>query len=129
MALAACGDGQTKPATVTGKVVYKGSGEPATRLARGYVCLLSVADPNNKPTGQIEDDATFFLGAAIDGKNLGGVLPGEYKVRVVPPQTESGRTARGLIEPRYQSFDKSGLLRTIVAGKNEITIEVEKAKK
>ena len=62
----------------------------ATRLSGGYVCLESVADPNNKPVGQIEDDGTFFLATVVEGKNLGGVLPGEYKVRVVPPTVDAG---------------------------------------
>src|SRR5207248_10624934 len=107
--LAGCGDGGSKAVTVTGKVVYKPNGEPATLLAGGSVCLQSVTDPENKPVGRIDDDGTFFLGTTMGEKNLGGVLPGEYRVRVVPPQNDAGRTARGLIEPRYMSFEKSGV--------------------
>src|SRR5262245_32242645 len=80
-----CGSGKPKAYLVTGKVIYKGTGELATRLSGGYVCLESPTDVNNKPVGQIEDDGTFFLGTVIEGTNLGGVLPGEYRVRVVPP--------------------------------------------
>jgi hypothetical protein len=126
--LAGCGE-KSQAVTVTGKVVYKGTGEPATLLAGGNVCLQSVTDPENKPVGQIDDDGTFFLGTMVGEKNLGGVLPGDYRVRVVPPQNESGRTARGLIEPRFMSFDKSDIRLTIAAGKNDVTIEVEKPKR
>jgi hypothetical protein len=127
-ALAGCGGG-SKAVTVTGKVVYKPNGEPAGILAGGSVCLQSVTDPENKPVGRIDDDGTFFLGTTMGEKNLGGVLPGDYRVRVVPPQNESGRTDRRLIEPRFMSFDKSGIQKTIVPGKNELTIEVEKPKR
>ena len=34
-------DRPAKGSPVTGKVVYKGTGEAATRLAGGYVCLQS----------------------------------------------------------------------------------------
>jgi hypothetical protein len=127
--LAGCGDGQPKPVTVTGKVVYKSTGEPATLLAGGYICLQSVSDPENKPTGRINDDGTFFLGTTVGEKNLGGVTPGEFRVRVVPPQNAAGRTTRGLIEPRFVSFDKSEIRVTIGPDKKELLIEVERPKK
>lgn len=126
--LAGCG-GSSQAVTVTGKVVYKGTGEPASLLAGGSVGLQSVTDPENKPVGKIDDDGTFFLGTTIGEKNLGGVLPGEYRGRVIPPQNEAGRTDRRLIDPRYMSFDKSEIRVTIKPGKNELTIEVEKAKR
>jgi hypothetical protein len=129
VAFTGCGGGGPKAVTVTGKVVYKPNGEPATLLAGGNVCLQSVTDPENKPVGRIDDDGTFFLGTTMGEKNLGGVLPGEYRVRVVPPQNEAGRTTRGLIEPRFMSFDKSDIRVTIGAGKNELTIGVERPKR
>src|SRR5207237_5036985 len=97
---AGCGAGKQQSAyPVTGKVVYKGTGEPVPRLSGGYVCLEAVADPNNKPVGEIEDDGTFFLGTVVEGKNLGGVLPGEYRVRIVPPEaTGTQRPVSGLID-------------------------------
>jgi len=127
--LVGCGGGGSNAVTVTGKVVYTPNGELATLLAGGNICLQSITDPENKPVGQIESDATFFLGTTVGEKNLGGVLPGEYRVRVVPPQTEAGRSARGLIEPRFMSFDKSNIRITIAAGKNDVTIEVERPKR
>jgi hypothetical protein len=127
---AGCASGKPDVATVTGKVVYKGTGEAATRLARGYVCLESVTDPNNKPVGEIEDDGTFFLGTVIEGTNLGGVRPGEYRARVVPPENdETGRLIPNLIDPRFTTFQKSGLRLTIAPGPQDITIEVDRPRR
>src|SRR5438105_4314064 len=123
-------DRPAKGSPVTGKVVYKGTGEAATRLAGGYVCLQSVTDPDNKPVGPIEDDGTFALGTVIGDTNLGGVLPGEYRVRVVPPtSSNTGKLVPGVLDPRFTSFDKSGLRLTIVAGKNDVTLEVERPRR
>jgi hypothetical protein len=127
---AGCGAPKSKALTVTGKIVYKGTGESATRLSGGYVCLQSVTDPNNKPVGQIEDDGTFFLGTVVEGQNLGGVQPGEYRVRVVPPASgETGKLAAGVIDPRFMSFDKSGIKVTVAAGENTLTLEVERPRR
>ena len=126
-----CGKGKQQTAyPVTGKVVYKATGEAVPRLSGGYVCLESVTDPNNKPVGEIEDEGVFFLGTVVDGKNLGGVLPGEYRVRVVLPDDPAvNRLARKMIDSRFASFDKSGLRLTVAAGKNEdVKIEVERPK-
>jgi hypothetical protein len=123
-----CGSGKLKTYPVTGKVVYKGTGEVAKKLAGGYVIFESVSDPaNNNGQGQIEEDGTFALGSVIDGANVGGVLAGEYRVRVVPPKDgESRRTIRGLLDPRFERFDKSDLRLTVKAGNNDdVTIEVE----
>ena len=47
--------------------------------------------------------------------------------RVVPPKDgESRRSIRGLLDPRFESFDKSGLRLTVPSGNNDnVTIEVE----
>jgi len=128
LAAAGCGAPKSKAVTVTGKVVYKG--EPAGALAGGYVCLQSVTDPENKPVGQIEDDGTFFLATVVGTQNLGGVLPGEYKVRVVPPtSTATGKLAAGVLDPRFVNFDKSGLRLTITEGQNDVTLEVERPRR
>jgi hypothetical protein len=121
-----CDPGKPKAYPVTGKIVFKGTGEVATGLAGGYVCLQAVADSCNKPVGPIGDDGTFVLGTVVAGVNLGGVLPGEYRACVVPPtDTDTGQLRLGLIDSRFASFDQSGLRLTIVADKNDVTIEVE----
>jgi hypothetical protein len=127
---AGCGAGnEPKTYPVSGKVVYKGKGD-AAQLEGGYVILEAVADPAKAVVqGQIDEGGTFALGSVIGGKPVGGVLPGEYRVRVVPPtDEETGRAMRTLIHPRFQSFDKSGIRLTIAADENDVTIEVEPAR-
>lgn len=129
LAAVGCESDKLKTYPVTGRVVYKGSGEAAVKLAGGSVYLESVADPKNvQATGQIEEGGVFALGSVVHGKSVEDVLPGEYRVRVRPPTNDNTkRPARGLIDPRYQTFDKSGIRLTIAAGANpEVVIEVEK---
>jgi hypothetical protein len=129
---AGCGPSGLKTYPVQGKVVYKGTGELATRLAGGYVILEppSGAAPS-QVQGQIEEDGTFSLGSVIDGKNLEGAPAGEYRARVVPPRdAESRRPVRGVLDPRFQSFDKSGIRLTVKAGANDnVTVEVDRPRR
>jgi hypothetical protein len=111
---------------VKGKVVFKGTGEPAARLAGGYVVFELVTDAGKVfAQGKIEEDGTFALGSIINNKGADGALPGEYRVRVTPPlDAENRKPIRGILDPQFQSFDKSGIRQTIVAGVNDFTIEV-----
>jgi hypothetical protein len=128
---AGCGPGKPKTYPVTGKVVYKGTGEAAKRLAGGHVFFESASDPDKvKAQGEIEEDGTFSLGSILDNTLVDGLLPGEYRARLVPPRdVESQKPIRGLLDPRFESFDKSGLRFTVVAGPNEFTIEVERPRR
>ena len=127
--LVGCGGGGSSAVTVTGKVVYKPNGEPATLLGGGYVCLQSVSDPENKPTGRIDDVGTFFLGTRVGEKNLGGVLPGTTASESCRLRTKRAARGGGRIEPRFMSFDKSGIRVSIVRGRNDLPIEVERPKR
>ena len=120
-----------KGVPLVGKVVYKGTENPVPRLVGGFVCLESVSDSKNKPVGQIEDGGVFSLGTTLDGVSIGGVLPGEYRIRVVLPEDSAlNRLARSQIDSRFTTFDKSGLRLTVMPGKNdEVKIEVEKPKR
>jgi hypothetical protein len=128
--LAGCGGGGPKTYPVRGKVVYKGTGEAALKLANGYVILEAASDPGQVVQGQIDEEGTFALGSVIDGQSVGGVRPGEYRVRVVPPADEdTGKLVRRVLDPRFLSFDKSGIRLTVTAGTNDVTIEVEPPKR
>lgn len=123
--LGGCGPSEKLPKTypVKGKVVLKGGN--VRQLVGGYVRLELVSDPKVTAVGEIEEDGTFALGSFLDGKAVGGVLPGAYRARVeLPADEESGRSAKGIIDPRFQSFDKSGLKYTVDPRDNEMTIEV-----
>src|SRR5262245_33427241 len=80
-----CGSDLAKTYPVKGKVAYKGKGLPISRLAGGLVYFELASDPNVKAMGEIEEDGTFTLGSQINGKEAGGAVAGEYRVRVEPP--------------------------------------------
>lgn len=123
---------ENKPKTypARGKVVYKGTGETATRLAGAQVMLESVSDPKSvQVRGVIDDDGTFSLGSILNGQNVGGAPPGEYRGRIVLSDGATGRRARPPIDPKFQRYDKSGILVTLSAGKNEVVIEVEESRR
>jgi hypothetical protein len=67
-------------------------------------------------TAAITGDGTFTLGKALS--------PGAYRVRVVPPANPTRKGAE--VDPRFQSFDTSGLTFTPTAEANQVTFEVKK---
>jgi hypothetical protein len=102
----------------------------ATRLAGAQVTLEPLSDPKSSQVrGVIDDDGTFSLGSIIDGQNVGGAAPGEYRGRIVLSDGGGGRRARPPIDPKYLSYDKSGIRVTITSGKNEVIIEVEEQRR
>jgi hypothetical protein len=112
--LTSCGQRGPQTFPVQGKVVFKGKGGNVGQLAGGNVRFQSIADPNLTAVGEIADDGSFALGSYIKDKGYPGVPAGEYKARVDPPEDdEEGRPLRGLIHPKYQDFDKSGLTFTV----------------
>jgi hypothetical protein len=123
-------ENKSKTYPARGKVVYKGTGENATRLAGAQVTLELVSDPKSvQVRGAIDDDGTFSLGSIIDGQNVGGAVPGEYRGRIVLSDGGLGRRARPPIDPKYLTYDKSGIRVTLTAGKNEVIIEVEEQRR
>jgi hypothetical protein len=105
-------------------VVYKGTGDVA-RLADGKVRLQSESDPGLIVAGTINEDGSFVLGVFSQGKVLGEVPAGKYKVRVEPPVGNDDKPRRGLLHPKYQDYNKSGLSVT-VPPPGEIILEVER---
>jgi hypothetical protein len=121
-----CGQSEPKTYPVQGKVVFKGKGGNVARLAGGMVRFQSVSDPNLTAVGEIADDGTFSMGAFLKDKGLSGVPAGQYKARVDPPEDdEEGKLLRGLIAPKYQDFDKSGLTFTVPIAE-DLVIVVER---
>ncbi|HEY1375237.1 MAG TPA: hypothetical protein VGF55_00495 [Gemmataceae bacterium] len=120
--LAGCSSNRSAAPAVAGKVVHK-KGDVG-KLAGGHVRLKSETDPSLAVSGSIEDDGSFTLGAYSAGKALTEIPAGQYKVRVDPPKDDDGNPKRGLIQPRYQDFNKSGLKVTIPPP-GELVIEVD----
>jgi hypothetical protein len=122
--------GKPKTYPVRGKVVYKGTGQAAARLAGGTVVLESVADPKGAQVrGVIDDDGTFSLGSVIDNQSVGGAPPGDYRVRIQLADPGRRPAARSPIDPRFLSFDKSGLRVAVKEETNDVTLEVEEPRR
>jgi hypothetical protein len=119
--VAGCGGRRLYP--VRGKVVY----QDQTPLTGGLVVFEPV-DPTVKVStcGPIRADGTYELGTEKAGD---GAPEGKYRVLVEPPR-QPNRDARKppppLIHPRFRKFETSGLEYTVVPGKNEFNIVVEK---
>jgi hypothetical protein len=116
MLLVGCNSGPNTY-SVKGKVVVKGTNKS---LAGGTVMFQSVANPELQASGGIEDDGTFEL---FSNQGKAGIPEGEYRIMVQPPPLETGQPK--LIHDKFRSYDTSGLKRTIAAGDNNLTIEVE----
>ncbi|HEY1375234.1 MAG TPA: hypothetical protein VGF55_00480 [Gemmataceae bacterium] len=134
LALAAAGcqsDHKPKTYPVRGRVVYRVKGEPATRLEGAAVMLEPVADPKSAQVrGEIGDGATFSLGSIIDGQNVGGAPAGEYRVRIDLPGAAPRHNVRLPVDPRFLSYDKSGVRVTIPASTtDDLVIEVEEPRR
>jgi hypothetical protein len=110
---------------VTGKVVFKDDGSPLP----GGVVVFSPADPANLvgARGYVELDGTFELSTDRPGD---GSLAGRYQVLVRGPSPGGGEDNplrnRPLIDPKYSSFETSGIELEVKPGKNHFTIEVER---
>jgi hypothetical protein len=70
--------------------------------------------------GAIGSDGRFTLASQRPDD---GAFAGTYRVRVLPPVVIDGPATRGL-DPRFQSFDTSGLSFEVGSGKNEFTISL-----
>jgi hypothetical protein len=70
--------------------------------------------------GAIGSDGRFTLASQRPDD---GAFAGTYRVRVLPQVVIDGPATRGL-DPRFQSFDTSGLSFEVGSGKNELTISL-----
>jgi hypothetical protein len=120
-----CGGSQPRGEPISGKVVFKGKPGRLDLLARGRVRFQSETDPSLLVAGVIEEDGSFAVGAFSEGKALDRIPAGRYKVRIDLPPDDDGNPLRGLIHPKYQDFNKSGLTVT-VPPPGEVVLEVER---
>src|SRR5581483_9851663 len=79
--LVGCG-GRTHP--VEGKVVFKGSTDPARELA-GYQVMFESAEQKVSANGVVQPDGTFRVGTFKDND---GAVPGKHRVALSPPSEE-----------------------------------------
>lgn len=57
----------------------------------------------------LRPDGTYILAEALP--------PGDYRIRVLPPPASYGKPA--VLDPKYQTFEKSGLTYTATAGASQ----------
>ncbi len=115
---------------VTGKVVYKDTGAPA--CSGVSVVFESTQPPYTRSRSPIGADGTFVLST---DRPDNGAMQGEHRVSILPFAADgSGANLTPKISqeinPKYLQFSTSSLLYTIQPkGKNEFTIELERASK
>jgi hypothetical protein len=122
LALAAgCGSTNTYP--VRGKVVFK----DGTPLTGGLILLRPVEEKLQVSVrGDIQQDGSFVLGTY---KEDDGAFPGKYQVAITPPPRPKRREkpiGKAIVDPRFESYETSGLEVEVKRGKNDFKIEVDK---
>jgi hypothetical protein len=124
--LSGCGSQTICP--VEGQVVWK-DGTPAKEL-EGSLISFDLPEKQTNATGIVQADGTFRLTTKVQDD---GALAGEYTVVIIERRKTAGgpdpsALAPGLMDVKYSDASKSDLRATVKAGKNEITLTVERAK-
>ncbi|MBN2294467.1 MAG: hypothetical protein JXM70_18705 [Pirellulales bacterium] len=124
IATVGCGRG-TSP--VKGKLVFADNQEAVTGLDQ-FVITMESAEMKLSATGIIGPDGTFSVSTFEEGD---GAMPGTYRVVITPPiasLTSEGPIPKPIIDPSYSKLDTSKLEVKIEPGKNELVLEVERAR-
>lgn len=114
---------------VEGKVVWA-DGSPATELAGSQVAFEQPV-ANTTARGTINPDGSFRLTTNTPDD---GAVPGEHKVLVIEVGRKSlagpdgTNIAPGALDPKFYTFETSGLSATVKPGTNEVTLKVERNK-
>jgi len=122
------GCGGSKYSPVSGQIVFP-DGAPVTGLEGGAV-VFEGTGPDGKPisaSGPIDAQGKFTLGTESVSD---GAVPGKHKVLITPPPSTGDIPLPAVIDPKYGSFDSSGLEIEVAAGKNaDVKLTVDPAKK
>jgi hypothetical protein len=122
----ACGCGGPGLYSVKGMVVYK-DGSGIAVLERGQI-VFDPADPSAPKAsarGEIRKDGSFTMSTYKEGD---GVVPGAYRIMVVPPPYFGirGSSPPELFDSRYEDFETSGLSITVTGPVDDFVVTVEK---
>ncbi len=126
--LAAAGCGGNKLHPVRGQVVYQ-DGSPVKGLEGGQVVFEGTGPDGKKysATGPLDAEGRFELGTEKPGD---GAVAGKNRVLISPPTSEGDIPKPKVIDPKYETFERSGLEYEVKPGqKNEYRIKVDPAPK
>jgi hypothetical protein len=105
-------------------------GQPAKEL-KGYTVTFESEELHKSATGDIGAEATFRLTTVQPDD---GAVPGRYKVTITPPPApEAGERGKSpqrpkpVLDPRYQTLEKTDLVATVEAESNVIQLKVKRA--
>jgi hypothetical protein len=119
LGLTGCGP---KMYPVQGKLVWP-DGSTVKELAGGTV-VFHRENPPLSVRGEIKADGAFQLTSTTEGD---GAPPGDYRVFVTEALPEQGDgVPPRVLDPKYHSFESSGLTFTVKAEKNEPVFKVER---
>lgn len=107
--------------SVRGKVVFAEDGSP---LNGGWV-FFEKTEGGDSPDSPIASDGSFELRTAQPGD---GAAAGTYRVMIKPPEQSGpeGQRRPLIIDPKFTSFDTSGIELVVEAKKNFFEIKVKK---
>ncbi len=117
-----CGQRQIYP--VSGQVV-DAEGNPITQMKGGAVEFQAV-DARASANSSLDEQGRFRLTTEKPGD---GAHLGKHRVAIMRPYFGPERPAPHVIDPRYESFETSGLEVTVEPKNNEIVLRVERVKK
>ena len=125
--IAGCGESTTFP--VTGKVVFD-DGTPFSTGGVVFTQATSVEGPGQSARGKIRADGTFRLTTFETGD---GAVPGTHQVLLRAQRDADDYIKRGIIpqpviDPRFESYQTSGLVSDVQKTSNEVVLIVERPK-
>ena len=125
-----CGSGPATTYPVSGEVVFD-DGTPFT--TGGVVMFESIAledQPVRTAAGTLAADGTFRVSTFKEGD---GAVAGKHRVLVRPKREaldiddfRDRQTSKPVIDPRFESYETSGLMFTVEPGNNEFTVVVKR---
>ncbi len=122
-----CGSSPEPTYPVSGKVVFKGTDEPAG--VGGAIWFERTEDPYDRSAGPINEAGEFTLGT---NSPTDGAFAGNFRVRI-DAMTLAGTPVAQVsqtVDPKYFSFASSGLTQDVEpTAKNVLRIEVERSTK
>jgi hypothetical protein len=125
LVLAGCGGGKYQP--VSGQVVTP-DGSPVTGLDGGTIVFETTNEAGEplSASGAIDAEGKFTLGTETVND---GAAAGKHKVLITPPAATGDVPPPPVIDPKYQSFETSGLEIEVKEGSNDLKVPVEPAAK